>query len=198
VASLPDQVLKAQCDGSKTVADAVHRAESKILAAAAKNPEALLQAVFSCSQTFLSPPSGLYGREELPLALINQWQPLLAFIHAGRLLPLLITKLHDKDTRLASLWIVYLLDVIEKLRISQAHLRASGVVIKDTPCCAKFVHKRKLGGFEKEVEANVRQEYALGVHWPLFAAAPNAEEMNILAFEIASKPNKSGRTYIQK
>lgn len=157
-----------------------------------------MEAIFSCSQTFLSPPPGLYGREELPLALVNQWQTLLAFIHSGRLLPLLITKLHEKDTRLASLWIVHLLEVIEKLRISQAHLRESGVVIKDSPCCAKFVQKRKLGDPHKVVEAKVRQEYALGLHWPLFAAAPTAEEMNLLAFEIASKPHKSGRTYLQK
>jgi hypothetical protein len=196
VSSLPDQVLKAQCVGLKTVADAIRRAESKILAAAAKNPEILLQAILS-SQTFLSPPPGLYGREELPLALVNQWQMLLSFIHSGRLLPALITKLHEKDTRLASLWIVHLLDVIEKLINSQALLRASGVVIKDAPCCAKFVQKRKLGDPDKEVEAKVRQENSLGAHWPLFAAAPTAEELDLLAFEVASRPNKNGRTYLQ-
>lgn len=200
VSSLPDPVLKAQNDGIKTVSDAVHRAETKILVAASKNPEALLAAIFSCSQTFLSPPPGLYGtgRDELPTELIDQWQTLLAFIHSGRLLPSLMIKLHEKDTRLASLWIVHLLDVIQKMRTSQAHLRASGVVIKDAPCCAKFVQKKKMGDHDKEVEAKVRQEYALGVHWPLFSAAPTAEEMNLLASEIASCPNKNGRTYIQK
>jgi len=123
--------------GVRTVPEAIQRVEGKIITAAVSDPDSLLAAILS-SQTFLNPPEGLYGREELPPALIAQWQPLLAVILSRQILPALIAKLHVQDKRLASLWIIYLLDIVDKLRTAQRQLRAAGVVIRDVASTAKM------------------------------------------------------------
>jgi hypothetical protein len=197
ILTLPDENLRKANAGTKRVDEAMKKVEFKILSAAVNDSDALLNGIL-LSQTFLTPPPGLFGHGDLPVALLDLWQPILAAVHADRQLTSLIARLHAKGTKLASLWISYLLNVIIKLNTAQAQLREAGLVIKEVPSLGKFVHKRKIAQNERALETKVKRDLGLGSDWPLLIAAPTVEEMNKLLVEIASTPSRYGRLYLHK
>ncbi|XP_065340442.1 uncharacterized protein LOC135939800 [Cloeon dipterum] len=189
ITSLPAEDLRASNAGIRTVREAISLLEQKILSSSVDNPEHLLSAVLT-SQTLLTPPPGLYGKEELPSTLVAQWRPLLGALHAARLLPRLLVKLHERNSRLAALWVLYLLDLIEKLQTAQQELRTAGLVIRETANLADYVQKR---GEPLDVTvSDLDPEW-----WPL-VAAPTLKEMKATCVEVAGNPNKNGRIYLDK
>ncbi|XP_059472629.1 uncharacterized protein LOC132194989 [Neocloeon triangulifer] len=197
ISSLPDENLRLANAGVRSVAEAAKNAEQQILDATVASPENLLSAILS-SQTFLTPPPGLYGKEELPELLIAQWRPLLGALHAARFLPQLILKLHEKNSRLAALWNLYLLERVQKLRAAQKKLYLSGVVVKETSSLARFLQKKREEHPELQVETDARQAVGLELEWPLFVAAPSIEELKSLTTSVAANPNKNARIYIER